>query len=147
MASAARFPAPMAAITVAGPNTTSPPAKTPGTEVSKVSLFTSIVPQRLKATSGSPASALSRSASGRCPTAATTMSKDRSCSDPGTGTGRRRPEASGSPSSMRTQRSPDMTPFLPRTSIGAVRYSKRTPSLSVSRISCSTAGISARVRR
>ena len=52
--------------------------------------------------------------------ATTTISQGISNSEPGTGSGRRRPDASGSPSSMRTQRSARTQPASsPRTSTGA----------------------------
>ena len=64
------------------------------------------------------------------------------------GTGRRRPEASGSPSSMRSISMP-MT--LPSSSVriftGAVSSSRRTPSSSASSTSVWWAGISLRERR
>ena len=82
------------------------------------------------------------------PMATTTRSQSTTNSDPSTGTGRRRPEASGSPSSIRTQRSPVTQPSSsPTTSTGAVRKVNRMPSCSAWWTSSARAGSSARDRR
>jgi len=68
-------------------------------------------------------------------------------SEPSLGTGRRRPDSSGSPSSMRmhfmrTMRLPSLTKPM-----GAARYSRTMPSACASSISSAIAGISLMVRR
>ncbi len=76
----------------------------------------------------------------------------RANSDPSTSTGRLRPEASGSPSSMRMHSSP-WIPVSPSAWASAWRASGCTsswrmiPSSSASSISSAMAGISLRVRR
>ena len=82
------------------------------------------------------------------PMAYTTMSASISNSLPGSGTGRRRPESSGSPSVMRTQRTPrTLRPSSPRISTGAASQLKRMPSCSAWWSSSARAGASARLRR
>ena len=67
---------------------------------------------------------------------------------PAIGTGRRRPEASGSPSSMRCSFTALTQPFSsPRISSGATRKWNSMPSSSAWAISSMRAGISVRVRR
>ena len=66
---------------------------------------------------------------------------------PGIGTGERRPEASGSPSLLRMNRTPVSLPSSPMSSMGLTRNSRRTPSRSVSPSSSSSTTGSDRVRR
>ncbi len=81
------------------------------------------------------------------PTAEMMVSTGTANSDPSTGTGRLRPDASGSPSAI--LRSVNVLRSFPEDAIetGAQRYWMSTPSSSVSSISASEAGISSRVRR
>jgi len=65
---------------------------------------------------------------------------------PSTGTGRRLPDRSGSPSSIWMQWR-CLTPSSTVMAVGAVRNTISTPSSMASSISCGSAGISARVRR
>ena len=148
MASAARLPAPIAATTVAGPETASPPAKTPG-EVGGERLRVDVqgVPGGELDLCGIRVVCAGSRGRRRCPMEATTMSKSRSCSDPLMGIGRRRPVSSGSPSSISMTRSPVTLPSRPSTSTGARRNMNRIPSASASIASCSSQGISTRVRR
>ena len=98
MALAARLPSPMARMTVAAPRTMSPPAKTPGKLVMPFSSAT-MLPYLFSFSSGQVAVS---SGLARVPMATTTMSQARTNSDPATGSGRARPDASGAPSFIRT---------------------------------------------
>ena len=86
--------------------------------------------------------------SGRIPIAAMMTSASMVTSEPGMGVADRRPDASGSPRRISTQRSPETAPSaLPRTSSGATSSRKATPSFSASAASTWWAGISSRERR
>ncbi len=85
--------------------------------------------------------------SGYCPTAEMTVSTSTSYSEPSTGTGRRRPEASGSPSSIFSSVSVFSAAPAVSMETGAASSTRRMPSSSASSISASEAGISSRVRR
>src|ERR1039458_7661361 len=98
---AARRPAPIARITVAPPVTMSPPANTPFLVVRCVSELAWMYP-RLSVPK--PGVVLWTIGLALVPTAITATARGISNSDPATGTGRLRPDASGSPSSMRWQR-------------------------------------------
>ena len=94
MEAAALRPSPMARITVAAPSTMSPPAYTPFTEVRPApSVF--ILP---RPSTSRPYVVAATSGFDPLPTATITVSAAISNSLPSTGTGLRRPEASGSPS-------------------------------------------------
>ena len=141
MDSAPRLPAATASITVAGPPpTASPPAKTPGRDVSHVSVSAAMAPRPVSAT---PPMAL---VSGSRPIATITVSTATVNSLPGIGAGRPRPDASGSPNAVRTHA---IAPTLasPMRRIGSARHSICTPSASASSNSHELTGISARVRR
>ncbi len=85
---------------------------------------------------------------GPVPTATIATSSGISNSEPSTGTGRRRPESSGSPSAMRMQRAPRSQPFSsPRNSTGWVRVWISTPSSFAWWTSSARPGISASDRR
>ena len=148
MARAAFLPAAMASMAVAAPVTMSPPAKTPGTLVVMASGSTSTVPHRVVFSSVLRVEPSRKSFSGCWPMAGKTQSASMSNSEPVTGTGRRRPLASGSPSSIRMQvtRCTRPCPSL-WTATGLVSSSRRTPSFSMSSISAGWAGISLRLRR
>ncbi len=79
--------------------------------------------------------------------AAITLSQARVVSEPGLGTGRRRPLASGSPNSMVMYSRAVSLPSWPISLVGAARKWKWTPSFSASSTSMSLAGISERERR
>ena len=85
--------------------------------------------------------------SGYWPTAEITVSTSTSYSEPSTGTGRRRPEASGSPSSILSRVSDFTAGPSTWMETGAASSTRRMPSSSASSISASEAGISSRVRR
>ncbi len=115
---AASLPALTAATTVAGPVTMSPPAKTPGTAVAKVTESTVRFPHLLMLKS----SFLGRKErSTSCPIAGITESTLRVICDPSMGTGRRLPLSSGSPSSMRMHSIPLTFPSMPVIRWGAIR--------------------------
>ena len=99
MLQAAFLPCATAWMTVCAPSTTSPPAKTLGSSVWKVNSSTAMVFHFVRLT---PCSSLVPSSLGNWPMAAITWSHSTTNSEPSMGTGRRRPEASGSPSSMRS---------------------------------------------
>ena len=80
-------------------------------------------------------------------TAGMTVSALTTNSEPGMGTGARRPVASGSPSLLRMKRTPVSLPSSPISSTGLARNSMRTPSRSVSPSSSSSTTSSERVRR
>ena len=85
---------------------------------------------------------------GPWPIAITIVSIGISYSDPSIGTGRRRPEASGSPSSMRWILRPVTNPSLfPRIATGAESQRKSIVSSSACSSSSRRAGDSLRVRR
>ena len=85
--------------------------------------------------------------SAACDTAGITVSALITNSEPGIGTGERRPDASGSPSLLRMNFTPLTWPSSPSTSTGLARNSMRTPSRSVSPSSSSSTTSSDRVRR
>ena len=123
---AARCPRPTACAMSSAPDTTSPAAKTYGTSVCSVPGSAWIVPFAAVSSRGARVAA-----SGLSPIAAITISQAITNSLPGTGSGRRRPEASGAPSSVRTQRSPLTRPCpSPTTSTGATWKLNLVPSCS-----------------
>ena len=85
--------------------------------------------------------------SAACDTAGMTVSALTTNSEPGIGTGERRPEASGSPSLLRMNFTPVRWPSSPISSTGLTRNSMFTPSRSVSPSSSSSTTSSERVRR
>ena len=122
---AARCPRPTACAMSSAPDTTSPAANTYGTEVCSVPGSAWMVPF------AAVASREANAASGCSPAAAITTSQSVTNSLPGTGSGRRRPDASGAPSSVRTQRSPRTRPCSsPRISTGATWKLNAVPSCS-----------------
>ena len=85
---------------------------------------------------------------GRWPMASITVCTGSTNSLPAQGTGRRRPDSSGSPSSMRWHSRPRTQPWSsPTMRTGLVRRRTSTPSSSACRISSRRPGISARERR
>ncbi len=98
MEMAASLPALTASTTVAAPVMASPPANTPGMPVAKVNGSTSMVRHLLMVM---PLSLGRNARSADWPMAGTMESHSMMNSEPFTGTGRRLPDASGSPSSMR----------------------------------------------
>ncbi len=138
---AASFPAYTAFTTVWGPVTTSPPENTPGILVAKVTGSTSILFHLLTET---PLPSVRKDKSASWPMAGITASHGTMNSEPLISMGRRRPLASGSPSSIRVHSIPVTLPFSPMTRFGATRNSIRTPSSNASSISSGDAGISAR---
>ena len=139
---AASFPVATAPMTVSGPETASPPAKTPSIFVCSVKSSTIIVPNRVY-------SSLSGSISWftRWPIAMITVSTSMVNSEPSIGTGRLRPLSSGSPSSIRMHSMPVTFPFWERTLTGFTSILIAMPSTSASSTSVLSAGISVRERR
>ena len=120
------MPAPMDRITVAAPVTASPPAYTPSRLVSPPSSSVMMQPRLLVS---SPGVVLRISGLGLVPMATITASTSISKAESFTGTGRRRPLSSGSPSSIAMQRRPHTKPFSsPSTSMGSDRVLKAMPS-------------------
>ena len=116
----------LASIAVAAPVTTSPPAKTPSTLVSKVFASTWMVCQRVRLSvspKGRKFETLPPSSDCTCvfwPMAAMMKSQSMVNSDPRIGFGLRRPLESGSPSSISTHSRPQTQPSLsPITFTGA----------------------------
>ncbi len=145
MLQAAFLPWATAWITVCAPSTASPPANTRGSSVWKVQSSTWMVRHLVRLT---PCSSLVPSSLGYWPMAVITWSHSTTNSEPSTGTGRRRPEASGSPSSMRSISMPvTLLSASARTLTGAHSSSSLTPSSSASSTSVTWAGISLRERR
>ena len=99
MLAAACFPAPIARITVAAPVTASPPANTLSLVVSKVSSLTTKQPHLF---ASKPSVVVLRSGFGLVPIDMITVSTSISKLLPSMARGRRRPEASASPSSILT---------------------------------------------
>ena len=125
--------------------TASPPANTPGFDVAPVRSSATI---RLRGVTSSPGVVFAISGLVFEPAATTSMSMSMTNSLPSTAVGRRRPLASGSPSSMRTHSTPDTQPFSsPRMRVGFVSSWKRMPSCSAWCTSSARAGISSRPRR
>ena len=140
MRCAASLPAANASVTVAGPVTASPPAKTPGRLVVSVLGSTWIVlplPMRTPKSSG---------VWGACPIAAIRVSNTSVNSLPLTGTGLCRPLSSGSPSFILIQVTFNLLLCL-SILVGVTRYLMSIPSSSACSISAGSAGISVRVRR
>src|SRR3989304_663970 len=79
--------------------------------------------------------------------ARTTVSAGIANSEPGTGSGRRRPGSSGSPRRMRWHSAAETCPFSPAKRVGAVRYWNWTPSSRAWRRSPSPPFCSCSVRR
>ncbi len=109
MFEAAFLPSPMARMTVAAPRTMSPPANTPAIRSGMLSSIYDVAPFVELEIRGRWRSAGDWLA---CRSATTTTSHGKTNSEPGMTTGRRRPEASGSPSSMRTHFRPVTQPLL-----------------------------------
>ena len=139
---AALRPAAAALTAMSAPDWQSPAAKIPGLEVMNVLGSTATVPFLVSSTPRS----VKQSARTRCPMAAIMEVQFSVNSEPSTGTGLRRPEASGSPSCilMHLRARPSPVRSAAR---GAVRYWISTPSARASSISKSLAGISALVLR
>ena len=97
MCCAALRPSPIASMTVAPPLTISPPAYTSLSDDFIVSSSTTIV---LRLLTSSPSIDLGTKGFGETPTLTITRSTRTSSIAPSIGTGERRPEASGSPSSI-----------------------------------------------
>ena len=130
MLQAAFLPWAIAWMTVWAPSTASPPANTFGWSVCSIRSATAIVRHLVRST---PWSSLVPSSLGYCPIALMTWSHSTVNSEPSTGTGRRRPESSGSPSSMRTHSTPHTASASSVTTrTGATSSSSRTPSSSAS---------------
>ena len=145
MLQAAFLPWAMAWTTVWAPSTQSPPANTLGSSVCSVQSSTWTVRQRVWAM---PCSSPAPSSSGNWPMALMIWSHSTTNSESSMGTGRRRPEASGSPSSMRIISMPCTLPASSvSTRTGATCRTRRTPSSSASSTSVWWAGISLRERR
>ena len=144
MASAAVLPAPIAKITVAAPVTTSPPANTPGREVAPNSSAT-IPPHRCVSR---PVVVDLIKGLGEVPIDIMTVSAGITSSLSAFSTGRRRPESSGSPNSISTQRTPATQRLSsPVISTGLVRKQKRIPSSLACSTSSARAGNSSAERR
>ena len=124
------------------PVDTSPAAKSHGCSVWRVLASTLI---RLPAVV--PTSEVYGSASGPMPMVVMTMSVDTVYSLFGTGSGRRRPEASGSPRRIFCSVMPVTLPPSDTMAVGFTRNSKVAPSASASLASTWCAGISSRPRR
>ena len=145
MASAALRPSPMARMTVAPPRTISPPAYTSGREERISSSPTMIVPFD---EISRPPNALGINGLGDTPTLTITSSTSIVSTAPSIATGRRRPEASGSPSSIFCRRICLTRPFSsPRYSIGLCSVRNSIPSSLACFTSSSRAGISSSLRR
>ncbi len=126
MAYAARRPSAMAWTTVVAPTRTSPVPKTPARPVEKV---TASAASRLRfaLTPSEPWSSQLRS--GPCPMASRTRSHSIVNSVPGTGSGRRRPEASGAPMRIRWNSTPvTVLRSSVMTRVGAAWKMARAPS-------------------
>ena len=120
------FPASIARITVVAPVTASPPANTPAREVCPFSGSATI---HLRLLISSPSVVEEISGFGEVPSYMMTVSTSITYSEPGISTGRRLPDASGSPSSIFTTLMPLTQSFSSvRISTGLVRRSKITPS-------------------
>ena len=144
MASAAFLPAPMARMTVAAPVTASPPAKT----FSRVdiSFSSTMMPPFLFVSR--PGVVERISGFGDVPRDMMTISTSSTNSLPSMGIGRRRPDASGSPSSILMHFMPHTRPSSPpRISVGLVSVRNSMPSSFAWCCSSSLAGISASPRR
>ena len=136
----------MASIAAAGPVMASPPAKTPGALVRNVSgsasmLFHLVILIGPRVVFSSP------TRSGSWPIAEIAQSQAKRNSEPLTWTGRRRPLASGSPSSIRKHSRPMSRPLSMTARLGATKNWISTPSSRASWTSASSAGISLAVRR
>ena len=137
------MPWPAASMSVVGPVTKSPQAKTPRTFVAYVAGSTLTRPRLISKF----ASTGRKVRSAACDTAGMTVCALITNSEPSIGTGERRPDASGSPRRLRMNLTPATLPSSPSTSIGLARNSIRTPSRSVSPSSSSSTTSSERVRR
>ncbi len=145
MLQAAFLPWATAWMAVCAPSTASPPANTRGSAVWKVQSSTAMVRHLVRLT---PCSSVVPSSLGYWPIAAMIWSHSTTNSLPSIGTGRRRPEASGSPSSMRSISMPvTLLAGSVMTRTGAQSSSSLTPSSSASSTSVWWAGISLRDRR
>ena len=102
-------------MTVRVPICASPPAKTPGRSVMSAP-FATIVSRLLLRT---PVSRSIQSSTGTWPIAGITVSQSIVKFEPSTGTGRRRPDASGSPSAIRWNSTPPTRPFFSMIFTGA----------------------------
>ena len=119
-------------------------AQTRGLVVRPVAGSTTAVPLR----SGTPRVPRMTSAEDGAtwPTARTTVSSGMANPELAISTGRRRPEASGSPSAMRTKLA-EATRVAPSIRVGAVSQRMPMPSSRASVMACGYAGLSAWVRR
>ena len=142
IASAARRPSAQAAMMIAGPRATSPPAYTPSAARAVASSVT-MDPSLFSDTSVPSIKAIS----GFCPIARMIESASIWNSLPSTGSGLRRPSGPGSPSSLRTHSSAVTCPSVRSTRRGEANSISSLPSSNRSRSSSSSAGISACVRR
>jgi hypothetical protein len=130
---------------VADPVRTSPVPNTPRRPVPNVTASEARRPFFVAATPSAPVA--SQSSSGPWPMASRTRSQSMTNSVPGTGAGRRRPEASGSPSAMRWNSTPMTLPASSVTMrVGAAWKIARAPSSSISWTSLA-AGMSFMSRR
>ncbi len=143
IASAVMRPPAMASIAVAGPVRQSPQTKTSSWLVERSVLGSASGVPHLVSFRPSPSKPSQRTF---WPIAAITESTSISFSEPGTGSGLRRPLASGAPSCMVTLRMFIRLPEAEKLT-GAVRKRIFTPSSSASCISSGLAGISALPRR
>ena len=143
MARAARRPAAKASTALFGPVTRSPPAKTPGIRVASV---TGSASSRWMVAVSKARPGPKKLKSAVWPTAGITRSTSRVNSEPGTGTGQKRPPASGSPNSVFWATSPWTRPS-PRRRTGRVRKWNCTPSRRASSTSEARAGMRSAVRR
>ena len=139
MEAAASLPAAIASTTVLGPVTASPPAKMSGSCVCKVTGSTLTVPQSLKVQAHS---SVRQAQSDSWPMAGITVSTSITNSEPGIGSGRRRPLSSGSPSCILTHSMLLTRPFSAMIRTGLVRVMISIPSSRHSSISAGSAGIS-----
>ena len=116
----------MARITVAAPVTMSPPAHTPLLDVLPVSSSAIMYPHLLRAMSSVD---WVRRGFAPEPTAITPRSHSSVNFEPSMGTGLRRPDSSGSPSSIFRHSIPTTRPWSsPRNCVGAARKKNSTPS-------------------
>ena len=138
------MPWPADSMSVVGPVTKSPLENTPRTLVAYVPGSTRTRPRLISNEASTGRNVLSAA----WLTAGMTVSALTVNSVPGTGTGARRPVASGSPRRLRIMRTPTTLPSSsPSTSMGLVRNSMCTPSRSVSPSSSWSTTSSERVRR
>ena len=141
---AACLPSAIASITVWGPLTASPPAKISGSSLCNVKGSTFIVPHRVNVQAHS---GVKQAQSASCPRAVITASTSIVNSEPGTGSGLRRPLSSGSVKRSFYTFDGFTRPFSPMNRTGCVRVCMGIPSSWHSSISSGLEGISSRPRR